>query len=69
MSGILAQATVDPHGIEDHWRVTVEGFRLEPPLSARRTYTIKAKSDNDAAQQGLRRFEEEMAVLDLSGST
>ena len=68
MSRILAQATVEPHGIEDYWRVTVWGGSEPDKTAARRTYTIRAKSDNDAAQQGLRRFEDEIAALELPGS-
>ena len=39
------------------FKVTVCG---QPPHNVVRTYTIAARSDNDAASEGLRRFEKEM---------
>lgn len=56
---ILANATVDE--LRPHlWEVTVQGHG---PHDKRRTYTIDAKSDNDAAQEGLARFVAEMENL------
>jgi len=59
---ILASAIVDlidaaPVSI---WSVEVWG---QPPFSYRRTYTIEAKTDNNAAQEGINRFVEEMENL------
>jgi len=42
------------------WSVEVEG---DPPHDRRRLYTIEAKSDNVAAQEGIRLFCEEMEAL------
>jgi hypothetical protein len=54
---VRCSCTVDPLG-EGLWRVEVWG---EFPYEAfRRTYTLEAKTDNFAAQEGLRRFVEEM---------
>jgi len=65
---ILAQATVEL--IEERgyggiaptsfWEVTVWG---QPPYDSRRTYTLEAKTDNNAAQEGIRLFVEEMENL------
>ena len=56
---IRCSCTVDHLGPEK-WRVDVWG---EFPYEAfRRSYTIEAKTDNFAAQEGLRRFVEEMSA-------
>jgi len=38
----------------------------EEPFDYRRLYTIEAKSDTLAAQEGMRRFVDEMEKLDLN---
>lgn len=62
MTRVLAQATlrswIGYDGLFYH--VTVTG---QPPHAQTRTYSIAAKSDTDAAQQGLHRFTEEMEAL------
>jgi hypothetical protein len=62
MQRILANATVE--ALEDGecqlWEVEVTGL---PPFEHRRTYTLEAKTDNNAAQEGLRLFVEEMENL------
>ena len=59
---IKASCTVDP--LEDApcrlWEVIVWG---EPPFKHVRNYTLEAKTDNNAAQEGLRLFVEEMENL------
>jgi DNA-directed RNA polymerase subunit L len=56
---ILASCTVDELGNMQH-EVKVWG---EKPFDHKRIYTIKAKDDNSAAQEGLRLFVEEMENL------
>jgi hypothetical protein len=68
---ILAQATVEL--IEEHvhgpsspisaWEVTVFGGPKGGRQDYRRIYTIEAKTDNNAAQEGIRLFVEEMENL------
>ncbi len=63
---VLCQATVDSaigcHWLlrGRHWQVTVTGLA---PHDQTRVYTIKAKSDTLAAQEGIRRFVAEMEAL------
>lgn len=59
---IKCSATVDKvdDGPVPIWEVQVWG---EPPHDHRRTYTLQAKTDNLAAQEGLRLFVEEMENL------
>lgn len=45
------------------WAVEVWGL---PPYDHRRTYTIDAQSDNDAANEGIGRFVAEMENLPLN---
>jgi hypothetical protein len=65
MSRVLANAVVDvlrepvPSGL-GHYRVEVWG---KEPHDYARVYTIDAKSDTFAAQEGLRRFVEEIEAL------
>lgn len=65
MSRVLANAVVDvlrepvPAGL-GHFRVEVWG---KEPHDYARVYTIDAKSDTLAAQEGLRRFVEEIETL------
>ncbi len=47
---------------EPVWNVEVWG---EEPYDYRRTYTIKAKTDNDAAFTGIQLFVEEMESLEV----
>jgi len=63
MSRVLASATVDKidGGPVPMWEVNVWG---EPPHDHRRTYTLQAKTDNLAAQEGIRLFVEEMENLE-----
>ena len=56
---ILASCTVDGLGGMQH-EVKVWG---EKPFDHERIYTIKAKDDNSAAQEGMRLFVEEMENL------
>ena len=56
---ILASCTVDELG-GMQYEVKVWG---EKPFDHERLYTLKAKDDNSAAQQGLRLFEDEMECL------
>ena len=60
---VLASAKVEliQRGPESMWEVEVWG---EEPHDHRRTYTIRSKSDNDAAFEGIRLFVEEMENLD-----
>ena len=62
MSRVLASAIVDQieNGPVPLWSVEVWG---QPPHHHRRTYTLKAKTDNLAAQEGIRLFVEEMENL------
>jgi hypothetical protein len=48
-------------GAPPTWDVSVWG---EEPHSHRRNYTLRAKTDNDAAFEGIRLFVEEMETLD-----
>ena len=59
---ILAHATVDllEDGPLPLWEVVVWG---EPPFEHRRLYTLEGKTDNNAAQEGIRLFVEEMSNL------
>ena len=59
---VLASAIVDlmESGPVSVWEVTVWG---QPPFNYSRTYTIEAKTDNNAAQEGINRFVEEMENL------
>lgn len=59
---VKCSATVDKvdDGPVPMWEVQVWG---EPPHDHRRTYTLQAKTDNLAAQEGLRLFVEEMENL------
>ena len=59
---VLANATVEmvKAGPEPTWEVHVWG---EPPHDHSRDYLVRAKSDNDAAFEGIRQFVEEMQNL------
>ena len=59
---ILASATVDmvKTGPMPTWDVSVWG---REPFDHRRNYTIKRKTDTEAAQEGIRQFVEEMENL------
>ena len=59
---VLASATVDQlrGGPVPLWEVRVWG---EPPHDYSRTYTLEFKTDNLAAQEGIRLFVEEMDCL------
>jgi len=67
MKRILCSAIVDEMNVTNiknglkQFMVEVWG---EEPFDYRRLYTIDAKSDNNAAQEGIRRFVEEMEALD-----
>jgi len=67
MKRILCSAIVDEMNVTNiknglkQFMVEVWG---ETPFDYRRLYTIDAKSDNNAAQEGIRRFVEEMEALD-----
>ena len=68
MARIYAHATVDivrepPPGHKGLTLYSVECWGLEPCDYVRR-YEIEAKSDNDAAQEGIRRFVAEMEALE-----
>jgi|DEB3_MinimDraft_2_1074329.scaffolds.fasta_scaffold03024_2 hypothetical protein len=67
MSRVLASAIVDKidDGSVPIWEVQVWG---QPPFDHRRTYTLQVKTDNLAAQEGIRLFVEEMENLDDFGS-
>ena len=67
MSRVLASAIVDKidNGSVPIWEVQVWG---QPPFDHRRTYTLQAKTDTLAAQEGIRLFVEEMENLDDFGS-
>lgn len=56
---ILASCTVDDLG-QRQFSVRVWGVK---PFDHERTYTLGAKDDNSAAQEGLRLFVEEMECL------
>lgn len=60
---ILAQAVVDETPSIGRWhRVTVWGRErsLGPEHDQQRVYTLTANNDTEAAQEGIRRFVEEM---------
>ena len=59
---ILVKATVDllEEAPVPIWEVTVWG---EPPFDYHRLYTLQAKTDNNAAHEGIRLFTEEMENL------
>jgi hypothetical protein len=59
---VKASATADMIKFGPHptWEVSVWG---EEPHNHHRSYTIKAKTDNDAAFEGIRLFVEEMENL------
>jgi len=59
MLRINATCTIDDLG-SGHFSVHVWG---EPPFAHDRTYTIKAKDDNSAAQEAIRLFTDEMECL------
>ena len=67
MNRILCSAIVDEMNVTNiknglkQFMVEVWG---EEPFDYRRLYTIDAKSDNNAAQEGIIRFVEEMEALD-----
>lgn len=61
MPRVPATCTVDPLGGMTY-AVDVRGALAY--ADQRRTYTLKAKSEDDAAQQGLAAFVDEMTVLD-----
>ena len=62
MTRVLASATVDKlrDGPVPLWEVTVTGVA---PHDSRRIYSLDAKSDTLAAQEGINRFVEEMLNL------
>ena len=70
MVQVLANAVVDivkpstPKGL-GLFRVEVWG---KPPYDYTRTYEIQAKSDTLAAQEGIRRFVDEMDKLPAEGN-
>ena len=70
MAQVLANAIVDvirpstPKGL-GLFRVEVWG---KPPYDYTRTYEIQAKSDTLAAQEGIRRFVDEMEKLPAEGN-
>lgn len=57
---VPATCTVDPLGGMQYF-VEVRGAMAY--ADERRSYTLKAKSEDDAAQQGLTQFVEEMTML------
>jgi hypothetical protein len=65
MDQVLASAVVDV--LKPASPVSLGNFRVEvwgqPPYDFVRTYEIMAKSDNVAAQEGIRRFVKEMEAL------
>jgi len=67
MARILANATVEAleDGLCQLWGVEVTGLA---PFEHKRTYTLAGKTDNNAAQEGLRLFVEEMENLRDSAS-
>jgi hypothetical protein len=68
MVQVLASAVVDV--LKPSTPQTIGNFRVEvwgqPPYDYVRTYEILAKSDTIAAQEGIRRFVDEMENLDIS---
>ena len=59
---IKAWATVDETDLKNVWKVDVYG---KEPHNYHKVYTIRAKSDNDAAHEGLRRFVEQIDTFKL----
>lgn len=68
MSRVLANAVVDV--IKPSTPVRIGHFRVEvwgkEPHDYVRTYEIMAKSDTIAAQEGIRRFVQEIEAMDMS---
>jgi hypothetical protein len=68
MSRVLASATVDT--ITPNTPVRIGNFRVEvwgqDPYDYVRHYEIMAQSDTVAAQEGIRRFVDEMEALGLN---
>jgi hypothetical protein len=68
MSQVLASAIVDV--ITPNTPVRIGNFRVEvwgqAPYDYVRHYEIMAQSDTMAAQEGIRRFTDEMQALDLN---
>ena len=68
MDQVLASAVVDV--IKPSTPVRIGNFRVEvwgqPPYDYVRTYEILAQSDTIAAQEGIRRFVEEMQALNTT---
>lgn len=68
MVQVLANAVVDV--IKPSTPVTIGNFRVEvwglEPYDYVRVYEIMAKSDTIAAQEGIRRFVEEMQALNTT---
>lgn len=69
MERVLASATVDtviPSAplILGFYRIEVWG---QPPHDVRRVYKIYAKDETRAAQEGIRRFVDEMEALPIPG--
>lgn len=62
MTRILAQATADHlrAGAVPLWEITVSG---QPPFEHRRVYILEMRTEDLAAQEGLRLFEQEMENL------
>lgn len=62
---VRASATVEmlKFGNPPTWEVSVWG---EEPYGRRRSYTLRAKTDNDAAFEGIRLFVSEMENLGLT---
>jgi hypothetical protein len=68
MNQVLASAVVDV--LKPSTPVRIGNFRVEvwgqPPYDYVRTYEIMAQSDTIAAQEGIRRFVEEMQALNTT---
>jgi hypothetical protein len=68
MDQVLASAVVDV--LKPSTPVRIGNFRVEvwgqPPYDYVRTYEIMAQSDTIAAQEGIRRFVEEMQALNTT---
>ena len=68
MAQVLANAVVDV--IKPSSPTSIGNFKVEvwgmPPYDYVRTYEIMAKSDTIAAQEGIRRFVEEMQALNTT---
>lgn len=64
MSQIMASATVDPvEGLPETWDVEVWGGVYGEDAILRRKYRISAEKDDNAAQEGIRLFVDEMERL------